>query len=219
MIVVYTAILGGSDTLKPAPVGVADQCVCLTDAPDQDPKGWQLREWVVINKSPRLDAWHLRCNSHRLFPRADQVLWLDASFAMLDVAALFRDAGDAELAGLRHHERSSCYQEGRELVDIGQSLEPDVCAQLDQYAREGFAPSTLTTSGILLRRQTATVAAFNELWLEEIYRHPGDNTQLSLDYAAWKVGLPITHLQGTYPDNPYVLYDGEDHHLHRRPYR
>jgi len=231
--VIYTAILGGSDTLKAAPVDVADQCVCFTDAPlelhdrpdgtrssVQVPKqsGWQIAT-VPATTDPRRNAWWLRARSDLLFPDADVVLWLDASFDMIDVAALLRDAGDAELAGLRHHERASCYEEGAELVGIGQSRAEDVAVQLEKYRREGFAPTALTTSGILLRRRTTRTKAFNELWDYETRLHRGDNTQLSLDYAAWKVGLPITHLQGTYPDNPYVRYDAEDHHLHRRPYR
>jgi hypothetical protein len=218
MTVVYTALLGGSDTLKPAPIGLADRCVCFTDAPAQDPKNWMLVPWSVI-EDPRRDAWRLRCRPDLLFPTADRVLWLDASFEMLDVAALFRDAGDAELAGLHHHERSSCYAEGEELIAIGQSDEWPVRNQLTIYDELGFVPSGLTTAGILLRRRTPRVLAFNRLWEAEIARHPGDNTQLSLDYAAWIVGLPIVHLQGTYPDNPYVFYNGEDHHAHRRPYR
>lgn len=222
--VIYTAVLGGSDTLKQAPVDCADRCYCYTDDPNwtgRDPKGWTFRPWVVID-SPRRDAWRIRCRPDLLFPTADQVLWLDASFSMLDIAALFSDAGAADLAGLHHHERRSCFQEGGELIEIGQSSSEDVYAQLGEYTRDGFGrwtPNGLTTSGVLLRRRTPGTLAFNRRWEFEIARYPGDNTQLSLDYSAWKVGLAITHLTGTYPDNPYVLYDGEDHHLHRRPYR
>lgn len=218
MKVVYTAVLGGSDTLKEAPVNAADRCYCFTDAPDQESKGWMFKPWRIVD-GPRRDAWRLRCRPDLLFPTAQQTLWLDASFEMLDVQALFRDAGDAELAGLNHHERTSCFEEGMELVTIGQSLNWDVQRQLERYAREGFPARHLTTAGILLRRRSALITAFNRHWENEIDMHRGDNTQLSLDYAAWRVGLPITHLTGNYPDNPYVRYDAEDHHLHRRPYR
>lgn len=218
MTVVYTAVLGGSDTLKQAPMDCADRCYCYTDRPDQDPKGWTLRPWSILENS-RWDAWRLRCRPDLLFPTADRTLWLDASFEMLNVAALLNESSDADMAGLRHHERNSCYEEGDELIKIGQSAKGDVVDQLKDYRRSGFRPTVLTTSGILVRQRTKTVAAFNRLWEREIDANAGDNTQLSLDYSAWKVGVDITHLRGTYPDNPYVRYDAEDHHLHRRPYR
>lgn len=218
MIVLYTALFGGSDRLKPAPAGVVDRCVCFTDDPTLKPQGWELVPYTVVS-DPRREAWILRCQADRLFPDADVVIWLDASLEILDLPRLIHDAAPFDLAGLAHPERSSSYDEAAELIAIGQGDPESLRAQVAAYRAEGFPGAGLTTSGILVRRNTQAVVALNTIWAEELVKYAGDNTQVSLDYAAWRVGLPVAHLAGTYIDTPYVVYDHEEHHRRRRPYR
>jgi hypothetical protein len=234
MIVLYTAILGDSDSLKPAP-REPDRCVCFTDdvagtqasgmirlEPGKliDPScGWDVRPWTITEAGARRDAWRLRCGSTTLFPKAGITVWLDASFDVKDFGRLIADfrALNVDAASMRHPERTTCYDEGREIIRLGQSEDAIVRAQLLEYERDGFMPKSLSSAGVLIRRRTPRVEAFNRLWHEHIQRF-GDNTQVSLDYCAWKVGLTIGYLKGTYPDNPYMAFDGEDHHARRRPY-
>ncbi len=221
MVIVYTAILGGSDSLKPAPVG-ADRCVCFVDDAQEytDTLGWILLSWrwhAVL--SSRREAWRLRCLPHSVFDDYDTVVWVDASFTVTDLPRLLRDSAGHDLSGLRHHKRNSCYEEGEEVVKNGQSALMDVWAQMSGYEHAGFKPSALTISCILVRQNNPRVTAFNELWDREIRTHPGDNTQLSLDYCAWKTGIGVHHLQGVRKDNPYAVHDHADHKRRRKPYR
>lgn len=217
MIVLYTALLGGSDRLKPAPAGVVDRCVCYTDDLTIDPQGWELVGYQALIDARR-EAWRVRCHPEDLF-HADTVIWLDASLEILDLPRLVADAAPFDLAGLRHPERSSPYDEATELLAIGQGDAESLKAQVAAYRAEGFPGSMLTTSGILIRRMTPAVLQFNAFWSEQIERYRGDNTQVSLDYAAWRAGVPMAHLAGTYIDTPYIKYDHEEHHRRRRPYR
>lgn len=224
MIIVYTAILGGCDSLKPAPNG-ADRCVCYTD--DQQhvtaTNGWTIRVWPKAmyekRKDSRHEAWRLRCVPNHIFVGYDTVVWVDASFMLTDLPGLLRDSDGHELSALRHHKRHSCYDEGVEVVKNGQSYASDVSTQLGCYRREGFKPTELSISCILVRQNTPKVTAFNELWDAEIQKHQGDNTQLSIDYCAWKTGVGVHHLQGARKDNPYAVHDHEDHKRRRKPYR
>lgn len=219
MVVVYTTIFGQSDSLKRAPSD-ASRCVCFVDDLARyvgEPRGWELVQHDAPD--PRREAWHLRCLSHRLFPEARKTVWVDASFTLTNLPRLLLDSGGTYLAGLRHHTRKSCYEEGLELVRVGQSDVADVTQQLNGYRQAGFKPSRLTIGCLLVRANTATVAAFNEAWDEEIQQHPGDNCQLSLDYCAWKVGLPVHHLTGVRKDSPYAVHDHSDHKRRRQPYR
>lgn len=221
MVIVYTAILGGSDSLKPAPAG-ADRCVCFSDGGHiSDSKGWEIEPQFYRDDhvDSRRAAWHLRCVPNRLFGVYDTVVWVDASFTMTDLPRLLKDAEGHELAGLKHHKRADCYQEGAEIIRIGQADAGDVTAQLSAYRKEGFRPSGLTIGCILVRQNTPQVNAFNERWDAEIKCHPGDNCQLSIDYAAWKHGLSWHHLGSEYKDNPYAKYNQKDHKLRRNPYR
>lgn len=215
-VIVFTAILGGSDSLKSATTG-ADRCVCFTDDLSRDTRGWEFRQWAPTH-NPRREAWRLRCVPHQLFADYDTVVWVDASFTVTDLPRLLADAKGHELAGLRHHARASCYDEGREIVRIGQAAAADVDAQLDAYRAVGFASDRLTIGCVLVRQHLPAVNAFNDRWLAEIERHRGDNCQVSLDYAAWASGLVVHHLWGTRKDNPYATHDHADHKRRRRPY-
>jgi hypothetical protein len=223
MIVVYTAIIGGCDSLKPAPVG-ADNCYCFSDDPamyegiDGRVLGWRVvgaGDW----SDPRREAWHLRCVPHELFPRADTTIWMDASFTMTNLPKLLKDSAGHELAALRHHGRTTVTAEGAAVVKAGQATQDEVDTQLSAYRAEGFGMIPLSVSCILVRQNTPKVTAFNNLWDSEIKKYPGDNTQLSLDYAAWKSGLFWHALKGGRLDNPYAVHDRADHKARRKPYR
>lgn len=218
MTVVYTTILGGSDSLKPAPKG-ADRCVCFTDDVSlrSDPKGWEFTEWAVPG-SPRREAWYIRCVPHMLFGGYDRVVWIDASFTLLDLPRLLRDAGSAPVSALRHHRRASPYTEAAELVKVGQSTQASIDRQLADYRRSGFNPSHLSISCVIVRDRSVKAESFNLTWSAEIDKYPGDNTQVSLDYSAWINGFEIAPLKGTRHENPYSTHDAKDHKRRRRPY-
>lgn len=218
--IVYTAIIGDCDSLKTAPKG-ADRCVCFVDDAARFPetRGWELRTILLpIGADARREAWQIRCVPHLLFPEADRTVWIDASFTLTNLSLLLDHAGQAPIAALRHHRRSSCYDEGREIIKVGQARAQDVAAQLDAYRSDGYPGACLSISCILVRDRSVEAQMFNETWSQEIDRHPGDNTQLSLDYSAWLHGLSIRGLKGARHANPYSTHDHEDHKKRRRPY-
>lgn len=215
MTIVYTTIFGNSDSLKLAPAG-ADRCVCFTDVRRTQTKGWDMVRYPATD--PRRDAWDLRCVAHDLFASYDRVIWIDASFTLTNLPKLLADSGTAPIAALRHHERNSCYWEGRRLIRNGQARRADIEAQLAAYEHANFVPTHLSISCVLVRDRSEAVRRFNQTWLEQIQLWPGDNTQVSLDYSAWINGLTIHGLKGTRHNNPYARHDHVDHRKRRRPY-
>jgi len=215
-VIVYTTIFGASNRLPQAPAG-ADRCVCFVDAPYDDAKGWELvTEFPATN--PRRRAWDLRCVPHELFSDYSRVVWTDASFTVTDLPRLLRDAGTAPIAALRHHHRRSPEQEGATLVKVGSANAEDIKRQLDGYRRERFTVSCVSISCVIVRDHSQAVQGFNQTWHAEINTHRGDNTQVSLDYSAWKHGLAIKALAGTRHENPYAVHDHLDHKRRRKPY-
>lgn len=216
--IVYTAILGGSDSLKPAPVG-AHRCVCFVDEPAiyPDAMGWELVRTAIVG-DPRRQAWGLRAKPHNLFFDYDRVVWIDASFTLTNLPRLLNDAGPAPIAALRHHARATCYQEADQIAKVGQARRSDLQQQMEAYRREGFKPSHLSISCIVVRDRSQTAERFSDTWAKETDTWLGDNTQLSLDYSAWKHGTEIRALQGIRHDNPYSSHDHLDHKQRRRPY-
>lgn len=234
MIIVYTAILGTCDSLKPAPAG-ADRCVCFVDNPADypDAKGWELVKHVYTG-DPRREAWRLRCVPHELFrmdtthyrssgPESvtmyDRVIWIDASFTLTNLPLLLRDAGTAKVAAIRHHRRSDIYAEAAELVKVGSARQVDVDAQVAAYTKAGYRSTVLSISCIVVRDNSEQARRFSETWDDQIRNFLGDNTQLSIDFAAWANAFAIHPLRGTRLDNPYAVHDGADHKKRRRPYQ
>ena len=214
MIVVYTAIFGGSDSLKPAPAG-ADRAVVFTDDVALCGAGWEVAIRPEAAK-PRRAARVLKMSPHELFPEASCSIWVDGSIAIRDLARIIVDAGDADVACFAHPDRSTCYDEGKTVVRLKIAHQRKVAMALELYRRDGFAPTSLSTTGLFYRRHSPTVRAFNELWREHLDRF-GTNDQVHVDYCAWKTGARIRYLEGHYRDNPFAVYDRLDHHRRRRP--
>jgi len=217
MIVLYSAIFGGSDRIKRAPKG-PDACVVFTDDASLAGSGWCLLYREPPPK-PRRAARALKMLPHTIFSDADAWLWVDGSIEIKDWPRLMADIGDAEIACLPHPDRSTCYAEGETVIRL--KIAHDVARQqvqdaMTKYRAEGFAPTSLSTTGLFWRRNTERVRAFNDLWYEELNRY-GTNDQVHVDYCAWKVGVPIKHLSGHYRDNAYSEYDGKDHRKRRQP--
>lgn len=213
MIVVYTAIFGGSDSLKPAPP--ADRCVCYTDDTKLAGAGWEIVRRPP-EKSARRAARVLKMSASEMFPNAEASVWVDGSIEICDWAYLMADTDKADIACFTHPDRSNCYDEGRKVVQLRIAHASKVHLALEIYRRDGFSPTALSTTGLFFRKHTPAVAAFNALWRAHLDRF-GTNDQVHVDYCAWKCGVPITYLAGHYRDNPYARYDKADHHRRRRP--
>lgn len=217
-VVVFTAIFGESDSLKPAPQG-ADVCLCFTDGHRDKAAdlGWELVGSGKVDY-PRRTAWEIRCLAEKWLGNYDRCVWIDASFTLTDLPLLLKDSEGASISALRHQARRSCYEEARCLAKIGQSNVLDVERQINAYKHVGYNPAHLSISCIIVRDRSPETKRFNETWDEQIHRFRGDNTQVSLDYSAWVHGLEIRALQGTRHDNPYSTHDHADHKRRRRPY-
>jgi hypothetical protein len=221
MIVLYTANLGISDTLKQAPA--ADRAVCFVDVstPEVPALGWELvhppMPSDMKDMEPRLAARWLRCHPHLLFPDADATIWCDASQSFHDYRQFLDDAAPHALAGCRHPNRTTAWQEGEEVVRLGQATRERMDRLFDEMRRAGFNPTQLTASGLLYRTNCQQTKSFNEAWWWLIQDY-GLSDQVTIEYAAFLTRVPLDHLRGTYAQSPYVHYHIADHRERRRPY-
>jgi hypothetical protein len=212
-VLVYTAIIGGCDTLKRAPAGV--RCVCFTDDSRLRGLGWEMCVPPSSNDSPRLQSRKLRCQPNLIFPGVDAFVWLDASCEFKDFARVIADVGASEFAALPHPDRSSCLAESEVCVQLGYRTRAVHQAQMAEFRAAGYHFRGLTAGHLTWRRNTERVARFGELWLDQIMKY-GSRDQCSLDFCAWRAGLEVARLTGTYRNNPYFYYDLRDHRRRRR---
>jgi len=203
-LVVFTAVIGETEPLR-APRVVAPwvRYLCFSDRPcTVEPY-----EWIPVpattaarqaSRRIKILAEHpiLRAASATLWHDASYQLWRDPSWA---ARRLLRD----DLVALKHG-RVSLEAEAVLIARYGYVTEDEATSTVARYRTEGFDRGGLTSGGLLGRRTTSTVQAFNRLWWEESQRVWGGRDQGSLDYCAWKAGVSIGYVQGRIKENRYA---------------
>lgn len=215
---VYTAVVGDRDPLRP-PAFIADNVdyVCFTDDLERPAAGWALRAVEWVGRDPIRSARRCKLLSHRYFNEYDFSLWVDANIVpACDPWKLVELFGmDADLVLHQHPHRRCVYEEAAMCIAMYKERIGALEKQSERYEREGLPHhSGLFETGVLLRRRSDAVAAFNERWWEEIVRH-SSRDQISLPYVLMKSPIVVATFPFALRDNSYLLY----HHHEIRPHR
>jgi hypothetical protein len=204
--VVYTAISAGYDALQPQSVQKNVAHVAFVEDAFPPTPPWTLRSIpeAAYHADPCRSAKFLKILSHRLFPTAEYSIWVDGSlclgtYSFFDV--IRRYLARADLAAFRHPARSCLYEEAKEVMRRRLDDAALVLRQVERYRLEGFPKRAgLVQAGVIIRRQTPAIAAFNEAWWQEI-QAGSRRDQISFPYVARKLGLrftsiPLRHWRG-----------------------
>ena len=216
-VVVYTAIIGGYDTLnepKYTPEGV--DFICFTDR-DIKSSTWQIRKVVPLYKDNTRTARKYKTLPHRWFPDYDISIWLDGNKTIegdvLKYLEYIKENGVAVFDHTKCFDVRNCvYQEAQAILDFGQRNyknnpskgirnwkdNPDVIvAQMKRYLEEGYPRdnSLAFTCGVIRKHNTPEVIRVMEDWWTEI-KYGSKRDQLSFNYAAWKNDFKFVYLPG-----------------------
>jgi hypothetical protein len=209
---IYTAVYGGSDVLKPLPPGQAGRCF-TDDAELIAPPGWEIvHEPLVHLGVPRLQAKWWKLRPDLAVPEADWTLWCDASMELTAhaVPEMIDELKDYDAAFLRHPLRDCIFEEvgasrgGRGHIYEGQPLE----RQVEGYRVWGAEPhGGLFASGLMLRTENERVREFGRVWWDENCRWSIQD-QLSMTIAACE--LNWTYLsRGLFDQHWLVIHPHE----------
>lgn len=208
-LVVFTAQMGDQtyEVQSPTVVDPKARYVCFSDQRRSVPP----YEWILVAPSsePMLTARRLKILAdHPILANADVVLWHDASYRLSqDVtwvpAALAKHGSD--LVAMAHPKRHQIEAEAMVIARYGYLSQDEAQAHVKRYRSEGFTKNILTCTGLLARRCSAKVSAFNALWWAEAQQW-GGRDQGSVNYAAWKTGVAVRHVRGTIQENAYASW-------------
>ena len=207
--IIYTAIAGGYDSLKPpwGDVAVSPARIAFVDNPGlytgTGCPGWQIEPMGGPPcTDPLMQAKRCKVLAHEVLPPGTEFsLWVDGSMefsAGLHPGKLAQEyLQDADLALFRHPSRDCLYDEAHK-CNVGRMDDPSVMArQMNKYRAEGYPRNNgLAECSVILRRHTPAVASLNELWWKEII-NGSRRDQLSFGYACWKLGIKYNLLPGT----------------------
>lgn len=205
-LVVFTARFGETDVLR-APL-VIDPCaryLCFSE----QPCAVAPYEWVPMPSTdqPRLAARAIKILAdHPALHSADLTLWHDASYQLTrDVDWVRHRLVAADLIALKHPSRTMIEQEAMVIARYGYLTQAQALAHVSRYRAAGFFHDVLTCSGLLARRASEGVRAFNRLWWDEVQQWSGRD-QASLDYAAWCHQLRVRYVSGTVKNNRFARW-------------
>ena len=205
-ITVFTAVFGHTDPLH-EPVGdIPCRMVCYTDQPNLVSQRWEILR-LPPQAAPTRAARRIKALSH-LYTDTPWSLWADASFVLAADPTTLAMYG--EFVAFRHHERARISDEAAAIIKLGKARAEDIKAQLAAYQAAGFDTAAhpqreLSENGLILRHHTPEVIALNELWCQETQTR-SLRDQMSLDYCAWRLGLPIARWPGTKHTSPIATY-------------
>lgn len=193
--IVYTAIYGGYDRLTPVRRQFAGvRWLCFTDDPNalQGEHDWNLIHRPPEFGEPRVDAKFCKVMAHRLLGSgAVESLWIDANRMIRSDSLGFEFLRDG--LGLNKHPRRKClYHEATHCLRQGIGDPDRISSAIRQYSAEGFPPNAgLYDGGVIWRRHTPEVSAFNEAWWGAILAG-SLRDQISLPVVLRRLELPFT---------------------------
>lgn len=176
---------------------------------------WEVR---IVNPedSLRKKAREIKTNIHKFVPDTDYWLWIDNNCKLqVDPHKLLTYITDCDIAVMPHPERNNIVEEAKTLVKWKPEQSSGLEKQINSYYSEGYVPTDLYETKVLLRKNTSRVVQFNELWWEQV-KHFSIRDQISFPYTSWKTKTFIN----TFPGNnslseyrlvtkPYIPYWGD----------
>lgn len=186
-LVIYTAIFGNYDILKPPKIINPDvKYICFTDKIIECPP-WEI---VVVNpefQDSRRENRKYKILSHKYFPGFEYSIYIDGNFIMMrDLSKYVKKWLDNnDIAVLKHPKRRCLYDEAEYLILIGGEKEI-LRSQINRYKAEGYPKHNgLTANRLIIRKHTEKIKQFNEAWWNEV-KNNSHRDQISFLFIMYK---------------------------------
>lgn len=216
-IAVYTAVIGGYDTIK-EPMYVNPLCdfYLVTDQKiELENSVWKVIDVNQYSECTELGntskARFVKTHPELLFPEYEYSIWVDGNIRVIaDVLPLVEEMGAKVFASHLHPGNDCIYVEASDIIALQKAKKNDVNTQIAAYRKEGFPEHYgLFETNILIRKNNDDKCKLiDESWWKEMNKFTYRD-QLSLTYVLWKNGIGIqdVHVIGKNPRmNPRFRY-------------
>lgn len=165
----------------------------------------QVELWtMVVDESiteMRLNARHKKTQMHKLHPEADYWMWID-SYCKINVdpnQLINKYLTNYDMVTCPHPERNNIIEEGNVILQWKPEQAAGVQEGIVHYLKQGYTPTTLFESKIIIQRNTQTIRDMQDDWWKEIQKH-SIRDQISLPYVIWKHGIAVNVFPGTHSE-------------------
>lgn len=199
-ITVYTANVGGFDSLKDAQEDLTANYVAFTD---QTSDTWDCQKPYDKFKDDRRNSRIQKIMPH-LFFDTEYSIYLDGNIRLKVPAQKLIDEylKDADVAVIRHIGRDCLYEEATACQAMQKGDPLELATQVKEYAKRGWKPHAgLAECGVIIRRHTPEVERWNEKWWAHYCRYS------ERDQISFPVAFPFekVHLiEQSYWRHPYL---------------
>lgn len=175
--------------------------------------------WNVTRIYPtdnlRLAARNIKINIHK-YVDADYWLWIDNNCLIKeDPKKLIKYISDTDIAVMPHPERNNIIEEANAIAKWIPEQTSGLEDQINTYYLDGYVPTDLYETKVLLRKNTSKVVNFNRIWWEQIKKF-SIRDQISFPYTSWKTKTFINTFPGNnslsehrFETKPYIPYWGD----------
>lgn len=194
-VAIYTAIYGGYEAPKAQP-DLRAEMVLFTDDRHLEAPGWEVRYEPLPNvASAMMRAKLWKCRPDLADLDADVSIWIDGSMTVKRpelAREMAHQIGVRDALFLRHPWRKCIYDEAQASRGPAKYAGQPMDDQVRHYAGEGHPRGWgLFATGMIVRRNTPTAAAFGDAWFHECERWSYQD-QLSLPYLL-RAGPPLLY--------------------------
>ena len=217
MSVIYTAITGRYDNLKPHPPVKNCKFIAFVDnLKKYRVEGWELRKVISFHSDPIRNAKQYKVLAHEHLPQTTYSLWIDGNISIkegFDLDIMIKEfLAKHDLALFKHQKRNCIYRESQACCKRRLEDPHVIDKQITRYRSEGYPENHgLTENGVILRRHSPLIAQLNTVWWKEICEG-SRRDQLSFMYSMWKTKTTFATLPGSIIRyNPFFSYNRHSH--------
>ncbi len=216
-IVVYTANIGGYDTLNdPKVITEGVDYICFSDM-DIKSSVWKIRKCLPLYEDNTRTARKYKVLPHRFLSEYDVSIWVDSNLLIIGNSIDFINKNlKSNLAIFDHincYDKRNCiYQEAEAIFSLGKQNgkykdDPNVISkQMNYYMSNGYIGNNgLVSSGIIIRKHNSSdVKECMENWWNQIKLF-SKRDQLSFNYCAHQTKLKFDYINDDIRNNNFSV--------------
>ncbi len=152
---------------------------------------------IELKDNFRKKAREIKTNIHTFEPNSDYWLWIDNNCQLqVNPYEFISYLDKCDIVVMPHPERNNVIEEAKILYKYKPNQSKGIQEAINKYYEEGYIPSDLYETKVLMRRNTEKIREFNKIWWDQIQNF-SIRDQISFPYVSWKTKTFIN----TFPGN------------------
>lgn len=220
-IVVYTAVFGGYDKIRPPLQHYGEEAHYYvvtepaTEVPEPVKHIYGMPSAFDEEVSPRMQSRWYKMHPHVSFPDAEITIWHGGNIQLTASPEwmVSKWLCDADIALFKHPHRNCVYREAEAVVGMGKTPKAKVEKWVKALRLSAYpAGNGLSACWFMIRRNNAMMKDFNELWYAYMENYRLERDQLFFDYLLWgetKLGYApiVRYIPGNLLTSSYFKYN------------